>query len=180
MKLTESKKEVGLTELALFAQKLQSLFQQPQVLLLSGHLGVGKTTFTQLLLKSFIKNPTNEQGTGPRRVARFAGLAESHELRTGPRRVARFAGSPAFSIQHTYGTDRGFIHHVDLYRLEDSDDLESTGFWDIFADREQVYLVILEWANRLNPDCLPLDWNYIKINFLFGQTPQTRNIEIYT
>ena len=40
--------------------------------------------------------------------------------------------SPSFSIHNTYETKRGDVEHIDLYRLEDEGDIESTGFWDLF------------------------------------------------
>ena len=167
MKLIENKKEVSLKGLSLLAKDLRGLFKKPQGLLLSGSLGTGKTTFTQVLLTQIIS------GEGQ-------GLAQRSNQRTHPQTVSpQTLGSPAFSIQHVYGSDYGDIHHLDLYRLKDSEDLESTGFWDIFADGEKTYLVIIEWADRLNLDCLPLAWNYIKLRFLFGKNQGTRNIEIW-
>ena len=169
MKLIKSKKKVSLEDLPLLVKELKILFQKPQVLLLDGDLGTGKTTFTHFLLATFPTDVTHPSTTSPQSKIK----AES----TFPLRVA---GSPAFSIQHVYPSSYGLIHHVDLYRLKDSEDLESTGFWDIFSDRKKTYLVILEWADRLNPACLPLGWNYIKVHFLFGKTNNTRNITVFT
>ena len=71
--------------------------------------------------------------------------------------------SPAFAVQNVYGVEPELIKHVDLYRLKDDQDLESTGFWDIFADPANTYLVIIEWADRLNPLSLPPGWHYLKV-----------------
>ena len=38
--------------------------------------------------------------------------------------------SPTFAIHHRYSSLRGTIDHLDLYRLENEDELETTGFWD--------------------------------------------------
>ena len=243
MKLIENKKEVSLKGLSLLAKDLRGLFKKPQGLLLSGSLGTGKTTFTQVLLTQIISGEgqglaqpvspppakretvcgsvlrswpfgrVHPQTVSPPTRGVFTqkeeqGLAQRSNQRTHPQTVSpppakretvcgsvlrswpfgrvhpqtvspQTLGSPAFSIQHVYGSDYGDIHHLDLYRLKDSEDLESTGFWDIFADGEKTYLVIIEWADRLNLDCLPLAWNYIKLRFLFGKNQGTRNIEIW-
>ena len=143
-------------DLSLFAEQLKKFFKQSQVLLLDGPLGVGKTTFVRFLLETLEK----ERG----------GFAQKKEREQ--------VTSPAFTIQNNYHTSFGLIQHIDLYRLKDDEDLESTGFWDIFSEQEKKYLIIIEWANRLNPDCLPLGWNYIRVVFSFGKSGNTRNAKM--
>lgn len=74
---------------------------------------------------------------------------------------AKEVASPSFAIHHQYQTDRGGMDHLDLFRLEDEDDLESTGFWDLFS-RPQG-LIVIEWADRLDTKWLPHNWNVIAI-----------------
>ena len=64
--------------------------------------------------------------------------------------------SPTFAIHHRYQTDLGDVDHVDLYRLEDEADLESVGFWDLFA--QQQGLLLVEWAELLNFKSYPKHW----------------------
>lgn len=72
--------------------------------------------------------------------------------------------SPSFAIHLRYENQQGkSLDHVDLYRLKDDDDLESSGFWDLFA--QQNSLVIIEWANRLDFDYLPLNWQRVEVRF---------------
>lgn len=75
--------------------------------------------------------------------------------------------SPSFAIHNRYSTPIGSIDHFDLYRLEREDDLESTGFWDIFASREAV--VIVEWASKLAEmglsSGLPRAWPTLSLAF---------------
>lgn len=53
--------------------------------------------------------------------------------------------SPSYALVNIYEGGRLPVAHVDLYRLEDGDDLESTGFRDLL-DGERVVLV--EWPER--------------------------------
>lgn len=73
--------------------------------------------------------------------------------------------SPSFAIHLRYENPQGkSLDHIDLYRLEDDEDLESSGFWDIFAQPES--LVVIEWADRLNLEYLPLDWPQFFVRFI--------------
>ncbi|MEN0057446.1 MAG: tRNA (adenosine(37)-N6)-threonylcarbamoyltransferase complex ATPase subunit type 1 TsaE [Bdellovibrio sp.] len=72
--------------------------------------------------------------------------------------------SPSFAIHLRYENPQGEgLDHLDLYRLQDDDDLESSGFWDLFAQPEG--LIVVEWADRLKADYLPLNWQQIHVHF---------------
>lgn len=72
--------------------------------------------------------------------------------------------SPSFAIHLQYENSQGkTMDHVDLYRLKDEDDLESSGFWDLFS--QQNSLIVIEWADRLALEYLPLNWQRISVNF---------------
>ena len=70
--------------------------------------------------------------------------------------------SPSFAIHNQYVVKKTKIEHIDLYRLEDEDDLESTGFWDLFSLESGI--IIIEWADRLPENVLPPHWPIIKIS----------------
>lgn len=75
--------------------------------------------------------------------------------------------SPSFAIHNHYDTAKATVEHVDLYRIDNSDDLESTGFWDLMAEAEGIVLV--EWSDRLKDwgifGHLPRNWPLLKIRF---------------
>ncbi|UOF02079.1 tRNA (adenosine(37)-N6)-threonylcarbamoyltransferase complex ATPase subunit type 1 TsaE [Bdellovibrio reynosensis] len=72
--------------------------------------------------------------------------------------------SPSFAIHLRYENAQGrTLDHLDLYRLKDDDDLESSGFWDLFAQKNS--LIIIEWANRLDFDYLPLNWQRLEVKY---------------
>ena len=121
----------SLEELKEFWKDLLPKLQPPFVLLLSGDVGAGKTTSTQI-------------------IAEILGM--------------RNVQSPSFAIHLRYENAQGeSLDHVDLYRLKDDDDLESSGFWDLF--QEPQGRLIIEWAERLNYDYLPMNWQKIDIRF---------------
>lgn len=53
--------------------------------------------------------------------------------------------SPTFTIMNVYRAKYP-VHHFDLYRITDADDLESTGFYE-FAGSDAVSLI--EWADKI-------------------------------
>jgi tRNA threonylcarbamoyladenosine biosynthesis protein TsaE len=89
----------------------------PHIVCLYGELGAGKTVFTQ-------------------------GFAKGLGL---PSRLV----SPTFIIVKRYSlkNDTQYFYHVDLYRLQKIEDIESLGLNEIFADKQAI--VVVEWAERL-------------------------------
>jgi tRNA threonylcarbamoyladenosine biosynthesis protein TsaE len=103
----------------------------PVLILLTGELGAGKTTLTK-------------------GIASGAGAAHEEEIT-----------SPTFTLIHKYTGGRASVHapvyHIDLYRIESRQDLETLGLDDIFNERA---IIIVEWPDRLN---LPTDWPVVNI-----------------
>ena len=79
--------------------------------------------------------------------------------------------SPSFALHNSYETARGDVHHLDLFRLESADDLESTGFWDLFATDTWV---IVEWSEKLDEfglrEALPRSWDQVHLKFEIGES----------
>ena len=67
--------------------------------------------------------------------------------------------SPTFAIVNEYIGEKIQIFHFDLYRLKDSDDLISTGFYD-YLDRGGI--IITEWSELFDDD-IPADAYKLKI-----------------
>ena len=81
--------------------------------------------------------------------------------------------SPTYSLINSYRTERfKKIYHLDLYRLSGSEDLESTGFWDIFDNEEA--LVFVEWADRLKLSDFSPHWKKIKISIDYEKNKESR------
>lgn len=65
--------------------------------------------------------------------------------------------SPTFSLisQHKNLT------HVDLYRLENMEEIDAAGFWEIFEEDKNI--VFVEWSSKISDDLWPLDWDITKV-----------------
>lgn len=78
--------------------------------------------------------------------------------------------SPTFPLIHEYG-DRGQLAHVDLYRLETVEEVESLGLEEIMA---RAGLTVLEWAERF-PSILPRERIEVVIE---SHADDSRTIEV--
>lgn len=73
------------------------------------------------------------------------------------------ATSPTFSIHQEYEGEDVVIHHLDLYRLESDEEIESSGFWDLFY--EDHALIMIEWMERLDEKLLPSHFTFWRMNW---------------
>lgn len=71
--------------------------------------------------------------------------------------------SPTFAIHHHYENSNVSVDHLDLYRIEGEDELEGTGFWDLFSQDKAV--IFIEWPEKMDTTQLPQDWDTFKIHF---------------
>ncbi len=72
------------------------------------------------------------------------------------------ASSPTFSLIQDYQNEKIKIAHVDLYRLNNASEIDSSGFWDLFS--QEYNIIFIEWSVKLNKNDLPLDWTILNIN----------------
>lgn len=86
--------------------------------------------------------------------------------------------SPTFAIHHRYQNNELTLDHLDLYRLESEDEIESVGLWDLFDADENSYIAI-EWSERLSENHIPHHWPLFKINILYEKDSQTRTVEVW-
>jgi tRNA threonylcarbamoyladenosine biosynthesis protein TsaE len=71
------------------------------------------------------------------------------------------AASPTFAIHHRYHSSKGPIEHLDLYRMESEEELETTGFWDFFS--EDRGLILIEWPERMDLAHIPWSWDLFQV-----------------
>jgi tRNA threonylcarbamoyladenosine biosynthesis protein TsaE len=100
-------------------RKLATLLKPPQLLILEGDLGTGKTT----LVKG---------------IAQALDAADPDEVT-----------SPTFTLLHEYeGTREGRpvkLYHLDVYRLESERQLDTLGLDELLSDDS---LVLVEWGEK--------------------------------
>lgn len=118
------------------------------VLLLAGELAAGKTTFTRGLVAGLGGDPAD-------------------------------VSSPSFVLVQTYGVAGGAIrrvHHVDLYRLDDSRaEQQPLGLDDLVADAAAV--VAVEWPRRAFAASLPAAARVWRLRFEVADD-EARSIEV--
>lgn len=105
----------------------------PQLVLLEGPLAVGKTQMIRYIVEAL--------GFSKEQIC-----------------------SPTFSLINVYKKpNKKSIYHVDLFRLKNETELETTAFWDIFYS---ATIVFIEWPKLIKEKLPPL-WNklYIELNF---------------
>jgi tRNA threonylcarbamoyladenosine biosynthesis protein TsaE len=73
----------------------------------------------------------------------------------------KWVSSPSFAVIQHYQTKAGPVDHVDLYRLKNDQDIESTGFWDLFQNPAAI--VFIEWAERIPSEHWPKTFKTAKI-----------------
>ena len=124
-----------------FAESVGKKLKGGDVIAYVGGLGVGKTTFTRGL---------------------SIGLG-----------IGDMVTSPTFALVNEYRSDSSNIMlcHFDMYRITNSLDLETTGFYDYMNDRN---ILAVEWSENIS-DALPKNTIYIKITML---SENEREIEI--
>jgi tRNA threonylcarbamoyladenosine biosynthesis protein TsaE len=80
--------------------------------------------------------------------------------------------SPSFAIVATY-RGRLPVHHADLYRIADEDELYGTGFGDLVGGEGAL---LVEWADRI-PGALPGERLVVRLSH-HPTAPSSRRIEV--
>jgi tRNA threonylcarbamoyladenosine biosynthesis protein TsaE len=86
------------------------------------------------------------------------------------------ANSPSYAIHQEYQGSNISLQHVDLYRLESAEEVESSGFWDLFY--EQNSIIIIEWVDRIDQAMIPQDCPYLRLEWNIHEGDK-RNVRIY-
>lgn len=121
---------------------LAELVRAGDVVLLSGDLGAGKTTFTQ--------------GFG-------RGLGVSERIT-----------SPTFILAREHRDGRLVLHHLDVYRLEQLDEVLDLGLPELL---DSGGVVVVEWGDSILP-ALPADFLEIKMTFVEEGSEDERVFEL--
>jgi tRNA threonylcarbamoyl adenosine modification protein YjeE len=115
------------------AAEIAALLAPGDLVALSGDLGSGKTTFARALIRHFAGDAALE------------------------------VPSPTFTLMQTYDLPLFPIVHVDLYRVNDPEELVEMGFADLAEDA----IVLVEWPDRAS-SLLPAE----RIDIEFALVPE--------
>ena len=82
--------------------------------------------------------------------------------------------SPTYTIVETYKNSTNSLHHLDLYRLCDPEELEYLAVRDLFSEN---FVALIEWPQKGKPVLPPAD---IEIEFVYlgGESNAGRRVEI--
>lgn len=64
--------------------------------------------------------------------------------------------SPTFALHQCYQNQMIKIDHFDLYRLQTSEEIETSGLWEVLSDLTNS-LIFIEWPERISSLHLPQD-----------------------
>lgn len=156
-------------ETKVIGQQIYSLLQWPATVYLRGDLGAGKTTLCQSIIAA----------------AGYAGSVTSptynliHEYpvflpaqnKQGTAGVGAKRAQPLSSAQH----QSGIIYHIDLYRLDDPQELEYLGIADL-AQPNSLFLV--EWPENGNGYLQSADY-IVEIAESPSPSDNARNFKLY-
>lgn len=123
---------------AQLATKFSEILEEGDILLFTGEIGTGKTTFIQALAK----------GLG----------------------IKELVTSPTFVIHMLRDSGRIPLSHVDLYRLNNDDEVENIGFEEYY----DTSITVVEWADRYSGFEPP----YIELHFEYGAQESERIVSI--
>lgn len=118
-------------EMADFAIKMAKSIKNNQIITLEGNLGAGKTFFAKNFI-SFLTDIKQSEIT-----------------------------SPTFNIYNHYQINKQNIYHFDLYRINNEEELDNIGFYDLLKDG----ICLIEWpeiAKKYLPSLFTrIDFNII-------------------
>ena len=71
--------------------------------------------------------------------------------------------SPTFTFMRIYEINKKKFYHIDLYRLNELDDLLEMELIEIFDNDENI--VVIEWAERLG-ECVPENSHKLYLEYI--------------
>jgi|TARA_B100001142_G_scaffold324997_1_gene377767 tRNA threonylcarbamoyladenosine biosynthesis protein TsaE len=125
------------------ARNFSKILKKGDVVFLHGEIGVGKTTFVRHLINNFQKNKNLK-------------LTE--------------VTSPTFSLLNEYDIGDFMIHHYDLFRLSNNDEIKNIGLLENYSN----ILTLVEWPEKIEKIFL----NKIDLIFEYGEDIKKRYLTI--
>ena len=137
--------ECNLSELKSFANNLATDTNISDIYLLSGDLGVGKTTFTRFFINA---------------------LFDKYKI-SKPKNIK----SPSYPILINYPLLNFEIYHYDLYRLKNKKELLELGFFESFKKN----ISLIEWPEIIINDFNLTNYHLINLKFIDANKRQIKH-----
>ena len=131
-----------LSQIDIISKKILSNLSNTDCIFLFGDLGSGKTTFTRKLIN---------------------GLQEKNKV------TITEVLSPTFNLLYEYEIKPLKVMHYDLYRLENSKEIEQLG---IFENVENT-ITIIEWPEKIEKKIA----NRLELKFYYGDEEESRKLD---
>ena len=128
-----------------FGKKISKNLKIGDIIYLLGEMGSGKTTLARSIIKNLLPDDLKDTSVP----------------------------SPTFTLIQTYKGKNFDIGHADLYRIENSNELDALGIEDILYNGA----VLIEWAEKIKNK---LNYNIIEIKISYskeGRIAQIKNIQ---
>ena len=87
--------------------------------------------------------------------------------------VTEYVNSPTYTLVNEYHGKENTVYHMDIYRIEDEDELFNIGFFEFLSEGG---IVLMEWAENAE-DSLS-EYDVIRVDI--KRDGENREIKIYT
>ena len=126
-----------------FSKKISKIIKRGDTIFLFGEIGTGKTTFVRYLINH---------------------LEVENQIKK------RDVLSPTFNIVYDYIVNKKKIHHYDLYRLKNYNDILELGMFEDYID----YIKLIEWPELIKKK----PKHRIEIFFRYSKSMKSRKANI--
>ena len=125
-----------------FGKKISKNLKIGDIIYLLGEMGSGKTTLARSIIKNLLPDDLKDTSVP----------------------------SPTFTLIQTYKGKNFDIGHADLYRIENSNELDALGIEDILYSGA----VLIEWAEKIKNK---LNYNIMEIKISFSEEKRVAQIK---
>jgi tRNA threonylcarbamoyladenosine biosynthesis protein TsaE len=85
--------------------------------------------------------------------------------------------SPTFTIHQSYVTKKINVEHFDFYRVQNIDEIEGTGFWDILSQPRAW--IFIEWPDKIVFNHLPAHFSVFDLSIRVDGEVRTFTLRAY-
>ncbi|RJQ25623.1 tRNA (adenosine(37)-N6)-threonylcarbamoyltransferase complex ATPase subunit type 1 TsaE [Candidatus Parcubacteria bacterium] len=122
-------------------KKLAAKLKEGDIIFLYGELGAGKTTFVKGIAKGL--------GIKERIISPTFVIIRKHKISNIKYQISNIK----------------YFYHIDLYRIEDENNVKSLGLEDLLRDKDSI--LVIEWPEKISSKSIVPAWE-IKFEYIDG------------